>query len=138
MDTVTNAPDYVALLAEAEARLVQEGVPEEWGHLVELAEGENFQGRYRGETVDQAFDRVVYLLVDLENQPCFIRHRTTLQSEIEREKPQPGDPLVIVRGEDQVGKSGNTYHRYAVRSRPSSEPLPQPAATSQNDGDFPF
>jgi len=114
-------PELEAMLAEAEEASADVLRPKHFGYEVELAEGEHYSGRYRGRDVDPAFDRPVYLLLDTEGEPCFIRSRTVLEREFETKRPSEGDRLVIVRGEDGEGQRG-TYHRYGLAVRPFADP----------------
>ena len=140
------------MLADAEQRLEYDGLPEEYGENVELAEGESFTGRYRGTTLDNAWDppREVYLLLDRDGENRYIRERAVLKREMQQAAPTPGDWIVIIRGEDGTTKDGNMFHRYAVRARLCGEPLPEQSAPSRkaepaapqgplgDDDDLPF
>ena len=131
--------DYSKLVADAEARLDDQGVPAHFGAELVLAEGETFRGRFRGQDVDRAFDppRVVYLLVDEDGTPRFMRSRTKLDQQMLSSEAAKGDLIAIVRGQDTETKQGNTLHMYGVGIEPCSDPLPgeDEAAT---DDDIPF
>jgi hypothetical protein len=112
--------DFTALLAEAEARLDDSGVPEHFGEEETPAEGETYTGRYRGEDLDRAFDppRTVYLLADLDGTRRFIRARTVLERQMREAAPAVGDYVAIVRGQDGETRSGNTLQMWAsLRAR---------------------
>ena len=87
--------DFTELLAEAEARLDDQGVPEHFGEELVLAEGEEYTGRSRGEDLDRAFDppRIVYLLADLDGTRRFLRSRTMLERQMREAEPAVGDYL---------------------------------------------
>ena len=67
--------NFDVLLAEAEARLDQEAVPEHLGTEITLAEGEHWTGTYRGGDIDDGFDppRAVVLLTELDGELRFLR-----------------------------------------------------------------
>ena len=136
--------DFTELLAEAEERLDDQGMPPHFGLEESPAEGETYTGRYRGEDVDENFDppRVVYLLSDLDGTQRFIRSRTMLERSMRQAAPAIGDYLAIVRGQDSETKNGNTLQMWAVSSSPCTDPLPEvdgevaaPPAPEDDEGD---
>ena len=133
--TITSDNVAEQLLTEAQARL-EANEPEEWGEELDLAEHEQFLGRYLDREVSPVTNREVVLLLapvagvsDLAQStiPAFIRERAMLRSELDRVRPKLGDLIVIARGVDRQGKE-NAYHTYAVACTPCSAPLPEPAA----------
>ena len=119
--------DFTALLAEAEDRLDEELTPPHFGSEVVLAEGEDFRGRFRGEDLDKAFEppRLVFLLVDPDGAPCFLRARTMLERRMREASPAVGDWIAVVRGQDGETRAGNPLQSWGVSSRPCSDPLPE-------------
>jgi hypothetical protein len=139
--TATESDVFEQLLADAQARL-EASEPEEWGEELDLAEHEQFLGRYLGEEVSPDTNRAVVLLLapaaevsDLSQStiPVFIRQRAMLRSELDRVRPKRGDFIVIARGADRQGKE-NAYHTYAVACAPCSAPLPEPAVATAAGG----
>jgi hypothetical protein len=136
--------DLLAQLSlEADEKL-EASEPESWGEAIDLAEGEKFIGRYRGEAISPVTNREVYLLaapaagekdVAKASVPVFIRGRTMLVSEMERVRPEPGDFIVIARGDDRAGKV-NDYHWYAVAVAPCPEPLPETVSMQSDEFGF--
>ena len=142
--------DADALLAEARQRLQElEAIePDELGERVDLEPGGHFVGRWRGEATmrTKGGEAVsVYALWDQDGKPRFAYKHAALVAEIEENRPEIGDEIVIVRGEDREfeaqGEQRRMY-RYAARVRPSSEPLPGQAAPTRSqlaaDEDLPF
>jgi hypothetical protein len=129
--------NYADLAVEAEQRLDDQGVPEHWGVELLLSEGEQFAGRFRASEIDHNFKppRPVFLLLEPTGAPCFIRSRTVLEREMA--EVEPGDHLVILRGQDTETRQGNTLQMYGVAHRPGSEPLPNGGAPATDD-DIPF
>jgi len=116
--------ETIRRLAELEA---EEQDLVELGERVELAELENFRGRWRGvgpmRTKDGTKD--VYLLWDETGQPRFHYQTTRLVWEIEDLNLQVGDEIAIVRGKDLPATGDrNPTQRFAVRIRPCKDPLP--------------
>jgi hypothetical protein len=138
------------LLKQARERLreLEETEPDELGQRVELAVGDYFQGRWRGEGTMKTKEGdtfPVYLLWDREGKARFHYRNAALVDEIDAAQPSIGDEIVIVRGEDREyeveGETRRAY-RYAAKVQPSSAPLPalapggdQPAL---RDDDIPF
>jgi hypothetical protein len=125
--------DFSALLAEAEANLDDQGVPDHFGTELTLAEGESWSGRYRGEDEDRAFDppRGVYLLADPDGTSYFLRRRAMLERQMRDAEPAVGDYLAVVRGADSSTKTGNTLQTWGVSSRPCPDPLPEVATAAE-------
>jgi hypothetical protein len=119
------------LLDQARQRLEEleeEGEADDLGERVELDELDTFLGRWRGEGVMRTKERGsvdVYLLWDRDGAKRFHYRNTRLVWEIEDLKPQIGDEIAIVRGEDLEAQGDrNPTQRYAVKIRPCSDPLP--------------
>jgi hypothetical protein len=129
--------DFAELLAEAEARLDEQGVPDHFGEELTLAEGESWSGRFRGKDEDRAFDppRPVYLLAELDGTPYFLRRRTMLERQMREAEPAVGDYLAVVRGADGVTKAGNSLQTWGVSSRPCSDPLPETSEAGEGGGE---
>jgi hypothetical protein len=134
------------LRREADETLEETAIPAHWGAPVELAEGEDFAGRFRRSEADDNWDppRPVYLLTDREATPCFLRGgRKVLDRQMENASPAEGDWILVKRGEDGVNASGQTYHTYAVKTRPCAESLPAEHALEggvqpEPDDDVPY
>jgi hypothetical protein len=122
------------LLEQTRARLreleEQSRDSDELGDRVELAPGDYFRGRYRGETTMRTKDGeeiTVVALWDVGGKHRFHYQNAGLISELDAAKPDVGDEIVIVRGQDVAFEKGGetrTMHRYAVRTKPSAAPLP--------------
>jgi hypothetical protein len=70
---------------------------------------------------------LVFALWDTDGRHRFHYRNAALVTEIDASRPDVGDEIVIVRGEDvEFEKAGETrtMHRYAVRVKPSPDPLP--------------
>jgi hypothetical protein len=142
--TVSNTDD---LLEQARTRLreleEQDSEGGELGDRVELAPGDYFRGKYRGEVfmrTKEGDELPVVALLDLDGRNRFHYRNAGLVTELDTCRPEIGDEIVIVRGEDVEYESQGEQrrmHRYAVRVKPSSEPLPGPAASTEDD-EFPF
>jgi hypothetical protein len=114
------------LLARAKERAESSPtpIPDEWGYRLALDEGEYFNGRWRGETVDEENNnRRVFLLWDQEGQRCFSRFYVALAREIDRVKPEIGATIVIYRGDDYLGQHGPGYS-FGVETEANRAPLP--------------
>ena len=140
---MSEAFDFSELAAEVEERLDQPVVPPHFGEELVLAEGETYQGRYRGRDLDPNVDREVFLLVDVDTGVLrFIRERTSLVAEIEKVNATKGDYIVIGRGQDGEAKKAdwNPPQRYRVAVRASTSPLPGASAPEEEAelGDIPF
>jgi hypothetical protein len=64
-----------------------------------------------------------------------------LRSELDTARPNVGDDVVIVRGDDrafEVNGEPRTMHRYAVAARPSEGPLPEGPPAQDPDEGIPF
>jgi hypothetical protein len=140
------------LLTEAQLRLQelekqQQDDEVDWGDRVELDPGDSFVGRWKGETEGRGKDGgtfTVYLFWDRDNKRRFMFQTTRLGWEIRDLAPQLGDEIAVVRGTDLPAQSGkNPTQRYAVRSRPCSDPLPETPTEGGGeqlavDADIPF
>jgi hypothetical protein len=135
------------LLEQARARLRgfegKDNESDDLGERVQLAPGDHFLGRYRGEAimVNKEGDQIpVVALWDADGRHRFHYRNASLVSELDAARPEVGDAIAIVRGEDRSfeAKGGElrTMHRYAVSTKPSTEPLPNGSVDS--DADVPF
>jgi hypothetical protein len=117
------------LVARARARADGRPIPPEWGYRIQLAEGEHFVGRWRGQTSDEQNEgRPIYLLWDMSDEPCFSRYYVSLAREVNRVKPSVGDQVAIVRGADYVSQNGTGYN-FGLQNKPCSDPLPDRSET---------
>jgi hypothetical protein len=151
-DTVQPASGPDDLLEQAQARLQEleeADNGDELGDRIELAPGEHFRGRWRGEAVMRTKDGdsfPVFALWDADGKPRFHYKNAALVPEVDESRPEIGDEIVVVRGEDREFEAQGEQrrmHRYAVRTRASSESLPgQAAAPAQGelgeDEEIPF
>jgi hypothetical protein len=122
------------LLEQARARLreleEQDADSDELGDRVELAPGDYFRGRFRGEAtmVNKEGEKIpVVALWDTDGRHRFHYRNAGLVVELDAAKPDVGDEIVIVRGEDvefEAQGERRRMHRYAVRVKPSTEPPP--------------
>jgi hypothetical protein len=135
------------LLEQARARLrelEEQDTGDELGERVELGPGGYFRGRFRGEAtmVNKEGERIpVVALWDVDGRHRFHYRNAGLVAELDASRPDVGDEIVIVRGEDvefEAQGEQRRMHRYAVRVKPSSEPLPGAAAAQDEDDEFPF
>jgi hypothetical protein len=136
------------LVEQARARLreLERGDDEadELGERVELQPGDYFLGRWRSDALvmrTRDGEAVpVFGLWDFDGRRRFHYKSAALVAEIDAFKPAVGDTVAIVRGQDvQFEKDGEQrrMHRYAVRVKPNSEPLPEGGAP-EGDDDVPF
>jgi len=139
-DETTTTDD---LLEQAQARLQEleeQDDGDELGDRIELAPGEYFRGRWRGEAVMRTKEGdtfPVFALWDFDGKPRFHYKNAALVLEVDESRPGVGDEIVIVRGEDREYETQGEQrrmHRYAVRTKSSSEQLPgQAAAPAQGE-----
>jgi hypothetical protein len=112
------------LLELARRRAESSAIPDEWGYRIVLDEGEDFVGRWRGESADEENNnRRVFLFWDQQGQRCFSRFYVALAREIDRAKPEVGATIVIYRGADYHGKNGTGYS-FGVETEANEAPLP--------------
>jgi hypothetical protein len=122
METTLN--DLVAR-AKERAESSPTPIPFAWGYRLVLDEGEYFDGRWRGETVDEHNNnRRVFLFWDQQGQNCFSRFYVALARELDRAKPELGASIAIWRGADYLGKQGTGYS-FGVETEANPEPLPE-------------
>ena len=114
---------YADLRRQAEEQLEGGTSPAEWGPAVALSEHEEFVGGYVGQKSDPSSDgRPAYLLLDESGERCFVRGDVVLlDKRMAKAAPNPGDRILIIRGEDATGRNGS-YHTYAVAVEPWTEP----------------
>ena len=122
------------LVEEARGRAEAGGaVPEDWGALVTLEVGETLSGRWRGDATDEEHDgRRVFRLWRLDGSLAWMRSYAALIREVDRAKPNIGDSVAIVRGEDYASKNGTGYS-FGFAARPCSDSLP-----GSDDKNLPF
>jgi hypothetical protein len=137
--------DWDELEREAEQRLeeIEQEIPEIWGPVATLAEGEHFRGFFVAEDVDtssQFGSRPAYLLLDEEREPCWMRGGLTiLDAEMDKADPQPGDLIYIARGKDGPGQQGGVAYRFVVRTKPApQQELPADTGPQPDDDELPF
>jgi hypothetical protein len=144
--------DQDVLLTEARLRLQElekkQGDEIDWGERIELDPGDSFVGRWKGETEGRSKDGgtfTVYLFWDGDGKRRFMFETVRLGWEIRDLAPAVGDEVAVVRGTDLPAQSGRSpTQRYAVRSRPCSDPLPETAQPDEDgeqlavDDDIPF
>jgi hypothetical protein len=133
-------------LQELESK--QEDDEVDWGERIELDPGESFVGRWKGETEGRNKEGgtfIVYLFWDRDGKRRFMFQTARLGWEIRDLAPAVGDEIAVVRGADLPAQSGkNPTQRYAVRARPSSDPLPKTEKADESgaqlgaDDEFPF
>lgn len=141
-ETVSNS-GRDELIARAKERAEGTPTPEEWGYRITLEEGESFVGSWKDRTVDEDHDdRPVYLFLDEAGEDCFSRHYASLERELTREDPAPGDTVVIYRAEnyktrfdDEGEASGQSY---GVTTEPKGDPPPGAPAAAADDENFPY
>lgn len=109
----------------------------------------HFAGRWRGDgtmltnrgTID------VYLVWDRDNKAGFLYRHARLVQEVDAERPQVGDRVLVLRGPAETfEKNGEqrTVYPYVLRRRECADPLPeQPVAVAAgdqpaSDSDIPF
>jgi hypothetical protein len=147
------------LLGEARERLRQlmqeegENPNAEAGEVIEVEEGEHFEGRWRsndGMLHTKRGKVGVYLLWDKAGKPRFHFQQAALVEWVEELQPQVGDEVLILRGPTKTWEQDGETHkkfRYVLRCRPCSDPLPgaelKPAESTQSgplgpDEDLPF
>jgi hypothetical protein len=131
--------DWDQLLAEARQRLDEWAEGGELGVSVTLEEHGSFLGRFRGlgTAATKRGDVGVFLVWDEHGEKRFFWSKTMLQREFDELQPNVGDEIAIVRGDDipNSDPDRSPTQRYAVKARPSLEPLPGESAT---DADIPF
>ena len=137
MTSIAEHDGWEDLEREVDERLeeLDQEIPEEWGEVVSLAEGERFRGFWRGRGVDtsgQFGERPVYLLLDEDRRQVFIRGGLKiLDKEMDKAAPSEGDLVFVARGPDGPGKDGGVSYRFVVRTKPGLQP--ELAASSQGD-----
>lgn len=150
---MTAGDSWDKLLAEAHEKLAGQqgqgrGGNVELGDEATPAEGEHFAGRWRGEgrMTTKVGERDVFLVWDRDGRPGFLYRHARLVLEVDAEKPQVGDEVLVLRGptEHFTTKDGEAREifPYVLRRRPCADPLPgEPppiAAEPVDDQDIPF
>ena len=130
------------LVRRARERAETPPVDPEWGYRVQLAPGEWFEGRYRGETDDpdnldnDGNPRRIFLFWDsIDGRRCWSRTYTALAREFDRARPTKGYTIVVFRGSDYASGKGNPGQSYGVEIEPNSDPLPD---DDKNGDGIPF
>jgi hypothetical protein len=110
--------------------------------------GEHLRARWRGDGEMATKERgviPVYLVWDVDGRPGFVYQHSQLVQEVEAERPQVGDEVVIVRGEDRhfttKGGEERTVFPYVLKRRECADPLPGATAElpeAASDEDIPF
>jgi hypothetical protein len=96
-------------------------------------------GRWRG-TGTMATKRGqidVYLIWDRDDRPGFLYQHARLVQEVDAERPQVGDRVLVLRGPTETFEKGGetrTIYPYVLRRQECSDPLPE-AAPSQLEGE---
>jgi hypothetical protein len=141
------------LLGEARAALQEQGeVNSELGDDMTPEPEQHVAGRWRGigqmQTKRGLVD--VYLLWHRDNdRHGFLYQHARLVAEVEAEKPQVGDRVLVLRGPDEsFEKDGETrtIYPYVLRRQECDEPLPDAGVSAQlgsggepaADSDIPF
>jgi hypothetical protein len=146
---VGSVSDWDTMLNEARDRLrEQEDDNAQLGDAMTPEPGEHFQGRWRGAGTMVTKERGlvdVYLVWSADGEPGFLYRHARLVQEVEAERPEVGDQVLVLRGEAQeFEKDGRTQtiYPYVLRRRPCADPLPGAAAELANGGpeddDLPF
>jgi hypothetical protein len=139
MTHVNNAPagmggDWDELLAEARQKLAAQREQAKAGNAalgdeMTPAEEAHFAGRWRGEGTMQTKHgpRDVFLVWDRDGMPGFLYRHAGLVLEVDAERPEVGDEVIVLRGRTECyerdGESRRKYP-YVLRRRPSSDVLP--------------
>jgi hypothetical protein len=144
-----------ALFAEAEAALekaAEDPNAELGDEMTPQPEG-RFGGRWRGDgtMVTKRHGTIgVYLVWSADGKPGFLYQHGMLVQQVEEQRPQVGDLVVVLRGEtreyEKDGEARKSYP-YVLRKRKCSDPLPDSSATHEleagsseppTDDDAPF
>jgi hypothetical protein len=144
--THDDAPgDRDDMIARARERATGPERDGEWGDKIDTLEdtGDVFGGRYRGVAEDENYrghGRRVHLYWNDQDEPVWYRGKWGLNREMDREKPNVGDRIVVVVGDAWEGKDGISGFYFGVESEPCSDPLPGSEAPDdpQSDDAIPF
>jgi hypothetical protein len=129
------------LVARAQQSADSGGTPEEWGLRIDLEPGETFRGRHRG--YEDGGKSGAYLAWDEEGAERFIWSCASLVREYDRERPEVGADVAIVRTENYRTQyddptdepSGKSY---GVATRENKSPLPGSSSQPAGGDDIPF
>jgi hypothetical protein len=145
--------DWQQLLDEAQQamREQQDNPNDTLGDDMTPQPDEHFMGRWRGDdgvmvtrergTID------VYLVWDRDGKPGFLYRHARLVQEVDAERPQVGDRVLVLRGPAETfEKNGEqrTVYPYVLRRQPCDDPLPEQAVAvaagdqPAGDDDIPF
>jgi hypothetical protein len=134
------------LLAEARERLREQqeagDANASLGDEMTPSPEKHFAGRWRGEGRMVTQDRGtvdVYLVWDRDGKPGFLYRHARLVQEVDAERPEVGDRVLVLRGETEEFEKDGEIRKvfpYALRREPCSDPLPEGAAVT--DADIPF
>ena len=131
--------DWDDLIARAK-QAAGGGTHDDWGDRVDGLEvtDDLFQGSYRGEVEDEAYDghgRRIHLLWDSAGEECWVRGKWSLNAEFDRVQPKVGDTVVIYVGDAWEGKSGVAGFYFGLESEPNAAPLPGQTGGAGGRGD---
>jgi hypothetical protein len=133
MNAEEHVPDELLEQARARLRELEElgAEGDELGDRVEIAVGDFFKGRVRGEATmrtKEGEEITVLALWDEQGSKRFHYLNAALVAELDAVKPEVGDTIVIARGEDRQfeTKDGElrTMKRFAISTRSNPDPLP--------------
>lgn len=138
------------LLAEARQALsAQHDMNSDLGDDMTPAPEASFMGRWRNDALKMTTSRGVvdvYGVWDRDGKPGFLYRHTRLVDEVDAQKPQIGDQVLVLRGADEeYEKAGETrtVYPYVLRKRACDDPLPDQPALGAGSGaaadeDIPF
>jgi hypothetical protein len=104
------------------------GVPAGWGSKIDLDVGDTFRGRHRGH--EEGGKSGGWLAWDADGEPRYIWGCASLDREYDREQPNVGDDVAIVRSENYRTRFDDpdddpTGLSYGVATRENKSPLPE-------------
>jgi hypothetical protein len=108
---------------EARRRADEPATPPQWGFRVALEPGDEWQGTWRGETVDEEHDRRrIFLLRDVDGDDCWHRSYASLVRQVDKALQAgslvPGARVYLVRRADYQTGQENPGHSYGLAVRP--------------------
>jgi hypothetical protein len=144
--------DWDQLLVDAREALREQqeagDVNASLGENVTPLPGDHFAGRWRGDgqmaTKQGTID--VYLVWSQTGAPGFLYQHTRLVQEVEADRPEFGDRVLVLRGEtEEFEKDGEIREifPYVLRREPCQDPLPTEApaaaaAVTEDEDELPF
>lgn len=134
---------YDELIARAKQAAGAPARNEDWGERIESLNetGDVFTGVWNGEVADDAFEghsRRVYLLWDDSGAAVWVRGKWSLNNEVDRVRPEPGDRVAIYVGDSWEGKGGISGFYFGLEKEPCTDPLPGQPVGGGGDSDIPF